>query len=85
MNKIAALFFAVLAATALLLPAPADEAKLIKPVNLAVNSKADEDNPFLSSSSLTLWYSSNSGGKFDILMSQRRNIRSDLGQRPSAR
>lgn len=52
-----------------------DEVKPAKPINLTVNTKADEDDPYLSSSGLTLWYSSNEKGKFDILMAQRPNVR----------
>ena len=77
MNRIAVLLLAVLAVAGLLRPlAAADEVKLVRPVNLAVNTEADEDDPFLSSSGLTLWYASNAGGKFDIMRAQRRNVRS---------
>jgi hypothetical protein len=66
----------ILTLAALSAPAhAADEVKLAKPSNLALNTKADEDDPFLSSSALTLWYSSNENGKFDIMMAQRRTIR----------
>ena len=76
MNKLAVLFLVVLAAFPLSLSRAADDdAKLAKPINLAVNTKADEDDPFLSSSGMTLWYSSNEKGKFDILMAQRRTPR----------
>ena len=43
------------------------------PKNLeTINTKADEDDPFLSGNGLTLYYSSNGKGKSDILLSQRR-------------
>jgi hypothetical protein len=43
------------------------------PKNLdAVNTKADEDDPFVSSNGLTLYYSSDAKGKYDIMLSQRR-------------
>lgn len=58
----------------------AEEVKLAKPTNLPINTKADEDDPFLSSSGLTLWYSSNERGKFDIMMAQRRTVRSAWGK-----
>lgn len=73
MNRTAFLLVAVLVAVG---PATATEnTKLVKPVNLSVNTEADEDDPYLSSSGLTLWYASNAGGKFDIMLSQRRNVR----------
>lgn len=81
MNRLVVQFLASLA-VAVQAPSTgaADETKLIKPINLGVNTKADEDDPFLSSSGLTLWYSSNAEGKFDIVMAQRRNIRSVWGK-----
>jgi hypothetical protein len=42
-----------------------------RPINLEkLNTKADEDDPFLSSNTV-LYYSSNAGGKFDIYASRR--------------
>ena len=77
MKKLTILPFLLLAALSLSLATEAaDEVKLVKPVNLPINTKSDEDDPFLSSSGLTLWYSSNQSGKFDIMMTQRRTIRS---------
>lgn len=58
----------------------ADEAKLVSPTNLAINTKADEDDPCLSSSGLCLWYCCNQSGKFDILMAKRRTLRSAWGK-----
>lgn len=43
-----------------------------KPVGLPVNTAADEDNPHVSSSQTSLYYASNSSGKFDIYLSQRK-------------
>jgi hypothetical protein len=81
MNKIAILLLAGFAALSLSFSvAVADEAKLVKPANLTFNTKADEDDPFLSSSGLTLWYSCNASGKFDIMMAQRRTVRSSWGK-----
>ncbi|MHB1425564.1 MAG: TolB family protein [Gemmataceae bacterium] len=81
MNKLAVLLLAVLAAIGVALSTEAaDEVKLVKPVNLPINTKADEDDPFLSSSGLTLWYSGNADKKFDILMAQRRTVRAAWGK-----
>jgi hypothetical protein len=81
MNKLAVLFLAVLVAAGLSVPSNADdEVKLVKAVNVPVNTKADEDDPFLSSSGLTLWYSSNQKGKFDLWRAQRRTVRSAWGK-----
>jgi hypothetical protein len=81
MIKFGALLVVIVVACSLFLsPGVGDETKLVKAVNLAVNTKADEDDPFLSSSGLTLWYSSNAGGKFDILMTQRRTVRAAWGK-----
>lgn len=66
MNSTALLVLAALVSAA-------DEPKPVKPVNLAINTKADEDVPFLSSSGLTLWYASNAQGKFDIMVASRKN------------
>jgi hypothetical protein len=81
MNRTAVFLRAVFAAAGLLPPVmAADDVKLVKPVNLSVNTEADEDDPFLSSSGLTLWFASNAKGKFDILTAQRRNVRSAWGK-----
>jgi hypothetical protein len=81
MNKLAALLVVLVAAFGLSqTPALADEPKLVKVINLPVNTKADEDDPFLSSSGLNLWYSSNAGGKFDIMMAQRKSTKSAWGK-----
>lgn len=50
-------------------PGAGDE---IKAVNLEkVNTEADEDDPFVTASGLTLLYASNKAGTYDILMSKR--------------
>jgi hypothetical protein len=56
--------------------AAAETPKAIKPVNLTLNTDADEDEPFLSSSGLTLYYTAAQPGntKLDILVSQRRAL-----------
>ena len=45
------------------------------PVNLSCNTAANEDDPHISSDGRTLFYSSDAKGKYDILMSQRPNLR----------
>jgi hypothetical protein len=81
MNKVAVFLLAVFAAIVLFLPREAaGQARAVKPVNLALNTKADEDDPFLSSGGLALWYSCNQSSKFDIMMAQRRNPRSAWGK-----
>jgi WD40-like Beta Propeller Repeat len=63
-----------LAALALAVPAgrSADGPKALQPVNLAVNTAADEDDPFPASNGLALYFTSNAKGKFDILVARRR-------------
>lgn len=53
------------------LPATRADAPPLKPVNLAVNTKADEDEPFLASKGLTLYYACNAKGKWDIMFAHR--------------
>lgn len=77
MNKVAITLFAILSALGMSYGADASRGvQLVNPINLAVNTKADEDDPFLSSGGLTLWYSCNKSGKFDIMMAKRRTVRS---------
>jgi hypothetical protein len=74
MNRKATAFLAVLAAVSLSSHSgAASDSKTVKPVNLAINTAGDEDDPYLSSSGLTLWYASNAAGKFDIMLSQRKS------------
>jgi hypothetical protein len=81
MNRLAALFLAALAALGLSVGTKAaDEVKLVRPLNLPINTKADEDDPFVSSNGLTLWYSSNADKKFDILMTKRSTLNSAWGK-----
>lgn len=55
--------------------ARAADPKPEEPRNLeTLNTKFDEDDPFLSSSGLVLYYSSNAEGKYDLLVSQRRLV-----------
>ncbi len=48
-----------------------DAPRMVKPVNLDCNIKADEDDPFVSSNGLTLYYSSNAKTKIDLMVSRR--------------
>jgi Tol biopolymer transport system component len=66
----------VLALGVLAFPAaPQDTAKPPKPINLTINTKANEDDPHLSSNGLTLYYTSNAkAGKLDIMFSRRRSL-----------
>ena len=56
---------------ALLLPVAADDPKPLKLVNLDCNTKADEDDPHVSSNGLTLYYTSNPTKKLDLMVSKR--------------
>jgi hypothetical protein len=50
----------------------ADKDPPLKPVNLEqLNTKADEDDPFVAADGLTLYYASNAAGSFDLMVSQR--------------
>jgi hypothetical protein len=55
-----------------LLAGPAPARDEIKVTHLAVNTEADEDDPHLSSSGLTLLYTSTTKKKSDIMVSRRR-------------
>jgi hypothetical protein len=49
--------------------------ELPKPVNLPLNTKANEDDPHISSNGLVLYYTSNAnGGKLDVMVSRRRSL-----------
>ena len=65
----------------LLLPAARpDEPLRLKPTNLAVNTRADEDNPHLASDGLTLYYASNAKGKYDLMVSTRSKLNQPWGK-----
>jgi hypothetical protein len=64
-------FVLALAATMTFARPPADQPKELKPVNLAVNTDADEDDPQLAPNGLSLFYASNSKKKWDIMVSRR--------------
>jgi hypothetical protein len=52
----------------------AGDDELLKPVNLgAVNTKADEDDPFVTLDGLSLFYASNTTGTFDLMRAQRQS------------
>jgi WD40-like Beta Propeller Repeat len=75
MNKfwLAAPVVAFLTGLATLLPPAAgdDPPRPIKPVNLDCNTKADEDDPHVTSSGATLYYTSNAKKKIDLMASKR--------------
>ena len=68
--KLMALPFSLVFVLAILAARP-DEPKPLAPLNLAMNTAADEDDPCLASSNLTLYYAVNTKGKFDIMVSTR--------------
>jgi hypothetical protein len=62
-----------LACSTLLGPSPAGEPKRAMPTNLGkVNTKADEDDPFIMVNKTTVLYASNAAGTFDIMVSQAK-------------
>jgi hypothetical protein len=63
--------FLLLVAGLALRPAPPDEARPVKPINLTVNTPTDEDDPFVGSNDLILYYSANIKGKWEIMFSRR--------------
>jgi len=66
----------------LALPAVAQDTNAVKPINLdKLNTDKDETDPHLASNGLSLYYSSNAQGKFDLLVSKRPNANS-LSWRP---
>ena len=54
----------------LLHTAAANSPTPIKPVNLACNSEADEDDPHVSSNGLTVYYASNANKKWEIMFAK---------------
>ena len=73
-RPLAALFLLTLA-----LPAIAQDANAVKPINLdKLNTDKDETDPHIASNGLALYYSSNGTGKFDILISKRANVNSQF-------
>jgi hypothetical protein len=73
MNKLgffsAVAFFTAM--TSLFLAAAADDSPAqVKPVNLACNTAADEDDPHVSSNGLTLYYTCNAKNKWDVMFSK---------------
>jgi hypothetical protein len=53
------------------LPAATDTSKLLKPINLGLNTSADEDEPHVAASGLRLVYLSTAEGKTSLLASKR--------------
>jgi hypothetical protein len=60
--------------------APADAPKLLKPVNLAVNTDADEEDPHPTSNNLGLYFSANPKSKFDIMVAHRPTASAPWGK-----
>jgi Tol biopolymer transport system component len=82
MRPVTAAILVCLLAAVLLLPGavPAEPPKPVKPINLAVNTDADEDDPHISSDGRVLYYAANGKGKFDIMFAERRNLTSPWGK-----
>jgi hypothetical protein len=70
---------ALLAATLTIPAAKPEEPKPLEPINLAINTEADEDDPCLASDGLTFYYASNTKGKFDIMQAKRPNTKAKWG------
>jgi Tol biopolymer transport system component len=81
MYRVLVVPYVLLAMTAVSLPtSAADEPKdLVRPRNLPCNTKADEDEPHVTSGGNVLYYSSNPKGKLDIFVSTRANPRQKWG------
>jgi hypothetical protein len=61
--------------TVALIAAQPDDKKPIKVINLdKLNTAKDEDDPHVSSSGLTLLYSTNTGKKFDLFITRRADL-----------
>jgi hypothetical protein len=57
----------------LTLPVAAEPDKTVKPINLdKLNTKADEDEPFLASNGLSLYYSAKNGDHWELMVSSRQ-------------
>lgn len=67
--------FVIVSVVVLGAPGLSGEADKPKPVNVEkVNSETDEEDPFISSDNLSLFYASNGAGNWDILLSQRSAV-----------
>ncbi len=73
MKYLALAWLVSLLSLALLSTAQAD-VPLLKPTPLTVNTRADEDEPFLARDGLTLYYAANAKGKWDIMFSHRTKL-----------
>jgi hypothetical protein len=51
----------------------ADPVKLLEPINLPINTTADEDDPNVSSNNLSLYYVTNANKKLEIMASTRKS------------
>jgi hypothetical protein len=76
MNKlmVAVVFALGVAGLWCLQPAPAARPANVKPMNLPVNTPADEDDPYVASDGRTLYYAANGKGKFDIMFATRPRV-----------
>jgi hypothetical protein len=63
-----------LAWLALGLTGASQEPKVLEPVNLAINTPRDEDDPHVSSNHLALYYASNGNKKLEIMVSLRKTV-----------
>jgi Tol biopolymer transport system component len=52
----------------------------VTPVNLAVNTAADEDEPFVAADDRTLYYAANAKGKWDIMFATRKKVADPWGK-----
>jgi hypothetical protein len=73
MNRLLLFALIVLSMSLFSVMAALADDKPIKPTNLPFNTKADEDEPFVTSNSQKLYYTSNEAGKFDIMVSSWEN------------
>jgi Tol biopolymer transport system component len=64
----------LLAALCVVPAAPADAPKPLKPVNLAINTEADEDDPHPAGNGLALYYAANAKGKYDVMVARRDKV-----------
>jgi hypothetical protein len=72
MKHLATVLFSALTLAHLgLLPRAPAAIPRVQPLNLAVNTPADEDDPYVASNGLVLYYAANAKGKWDIMVSRR--------------
>jgi Tol biopolymer transport system component len=74
MRRLAALL--VVGCSAAWLPAQDD---VVKPINLAINTSKDEDDPHVSSSGLQLLFVAKPNGKWEVMLSERKSEKDAWG------